>query len=71
MNLCKLNMSDMPLIFSRMGSRRWLYLFHRVDSKVAKIWPTSAMTERVKGMPTIAKRMQNTRPAVVTGAMLP
>ncbi len=33
--------------------------------------PTSAMTERVKGMPTMAKRMQKTRPAVVTGAMLP
>ena len=33
--------------------------------------PTLMMTESVKGMPTMEKRMQKTRPAVDTGAMLP
>ena len=31
----------------------------------------SAITERVKGMPTMANRMQNSRPGVVTGAKWP
>ena len=31
----------------------------------------SAITERVKGIPTIAKKMQNRRPGVVTGAKWP
>ena len=59
------------LIFSLMGSSKCLYRFQTVDNKVAKIWDTSAMTESVKGIPTIANRIQKTRPAVVTGAILP
>ena len=58
-------------IFTLIGSRRCLYLPHTVESKVANIWPTSAITDRVNGMPTMANRRQKTRPAVVTGAMLP
>ena len=46
-------------------------LAHIDVTMVAEIWPTSAMTERVKGMPMMANKMQNTRPPVVTGAMLP
>jgi len=42
-----------------------------VDTSVAKICPTSAMTESVKGIPTIANKMQKARPKVVTGAMWP
>ena len=33
--------------------------------------PTSAITESVNGIPTMANKIQKTRPAVVTGAMLP
>ena len=40
-------------------------------TRVANNCPTSAITERVNGMPTIAKRMQNRRPANVFGAMFP
>ena len=54
-----------------MGSRIGLILLHTVETSVAKIWPTSAITERVKGIPMMAKRMQNARPEVVTGAILP
>ena len=39
--------------------------------RVAMIWPMSAITERVKGIPTMAKKMQNRRPGVVTGAKWP
>ena len=46
-------------------------LAHIDVTMVAEIWPTSAITERVKGMPMMANKMQNTRPPVVTGAMLP
>ena len=40
-------------------------------TRVANNCPTSAITERVNGMPTIAKRMQKRRPPNVFGAMFP
>ena len=46
----------------------------RVDAPetvLAKVVPRAAMTERVRGIPTRPNKMQNTRPHVVTGAMLP
>ena len=42
-----------------------------VDTTVAQIEPTSAITDRVNGIPIIAKIIQNTRPALVTGAIFP
>ena len=48
-----------------------LYLSHTVVNRVAQIWLTSEMTDRVNGIPIMANRMQNTRPAIVLGAMLP
>jgi len=48
-----------------------LYLFQNEDNSVAKIWPISAITDSVNGIPTIAKRIQKNRPAGVTGAILP
>ena len=39
--------------------------------RVAMIWPISAITESVNGIPTMAKKMQNSRPGVVTGAKWP
>ena len=44
---------------------------HTVVNRVAQIWLTSEMTDRVNGIPIMANRMQNTRPAIVLGAMLP
>ena len=38
---------------------------------VAKIPPTSATTDKVKGMPMIPKRRQNRRPWNVDGAIFP
>ena len=42
-----------------------------VETSVAKMAPTSAITERVNGIPIMAKRMLKARPAIVTGAMFP
>jgi len=51
------------------GLKNGLTFDHTVDTSVAKICPTSAMTDRVNGIPTMAKTMQKARPFVVTGAM--
>ena len=42
-----------------------------IETIVANIWPTSAITERVNGIPTMAKSMQKARPDTVTGAIFP
>ena len=52
-----------------MGIRMGLALAQKTDMSVAVIWPTSAITDTVKGIPMIAKKMQNTLPAVVEGAI--
>ncbi len=59
------------LHLSTMGMTTGFALAQRMVTMVAQICPTSAMTERVKGMPMMAKRMQKSLPAVVAGAMLP
>ena len=41
------------------------------DTSVAKMAPTSAITERVKGIPMMANKMLKARPDIVTGAILP
>ena len=56
---------------SIIGVRIGFNLAHTVDTMVANIWPTSAITERVNGIPTIANRMQKARPDTVTGAIFP
>lgn len=45
--------------------------FPSADTAVANIRPRSAMTVSVNGMPIRAKNIQNVRPPVVTGTMLP
>ncbi len=57
------------LTLSMMGLRKGFRFAHTVETSVAKICPTSAITDRVNGIPTMANRMQNARPRVVTGAM--
>lgn len=42
-----------------------------VDTAVANMRPKSAITVNVNGIPIRAKNMQNVRPLVVTGTMLP
>ena len=59
------------LMKSIIGVRIGFNLAHTVDTMVANIWPTSAITERVNGIPTIANRMQKARPDTVTGAIFP
>jgi len=54
-----------------MGVRNGFTLAHTVETSVAKICPTSAITDNVKGIPMIANKMQKARPRVVTGAMCP
>ena len=49
-------------------NQRWARVY---ISQSQLTWPMSAITERVKGMPTMANRMQNSRPGVVTGAKWP
>ena len=58
-------------ILLAIGSSKGLYFVHKVEINVAKICPTSAITESVNGIPTMAYKIQKTLPAVVTGAMLP
>ena len=55
----------------RMRIMTGLYLSQTVVSKVAHIWLTSEITDKVKGIPIMANKMQNTRPAIVFGAMFP
>ena len=59
------------LNFSRTGFRFSLYCFHTLPTIVARICPRSERTDRVKGIPMMAKKMQNRRPGKVTGEMLP
>ena len=54
-----------------MGLILSLYLSQMVVIRVAKICPTSAITDKVKGIPTMAKKIQNNLPGNVTGAKLP
>lgn len=42
-----------------------------VDTAVANMRPKSAITVNVNGIPISAKNIQNVRPPVVTGTMLP
>ncbi len=42
-----------------------------VETTVAQIEPTSAITDNVNGIPIIAKIMQNTLPPGVMGAIFP
>jgi len=42
-----------------------------VDTAVANMRPKSAITVNVNGIPISAKNIQNVRPLVVTGTMLP
>lgn len=53
------------------GGRCFFMRACRDDTAVAKIWPIDAMTLTVRGIPTIAKRMQKARPQKVAGTMLP
>ena len=53
------------------GIRIGLILPQTNETSVAKICPTSAITDRVNGIPIIAKRMLKARPATVTGAIFP
>ena len=59
------------LYLTRTGLTSSLYFLHTLLTIVAKICPTSAMTESVKGTPTIANAIQKSLPSAVTGAMLP
>ena len=59
------------LTLSMTGFMTGLTLAQTVETRVAKICPTSAMTDSVKGIPMMANKMQKARPGVVTGAMLP
>ena len=59
------------LMKSIIGVRIGFNLAHTVDTMVANIWPTSAITERVNGIPTIENRTQKARPDTVTGAIFP
>ena len=52
----------------RYGSNFCLYLSQIVVMSVAMIWPMSAITDSVNGIPTMAKKIQNSLPRVVTGA---
>ena len=54
-----------------MGIRIGLIFPQTNETSVAKICPTSAITDRVNGIPIIAKRMLKARPATVTGAIFP
>lgn len=42
-----------------------------VETAVANMRPKSAITVNVSGIPIRAKNIQNVRPLVVTGTMLP
>jgi len=53
------------------GFRNGFSFAQMVETRVAKICPTSAITDRVKGIPTMANKMQKARPRVVTGAIWP
>ena len=59
------------LILSRKGWSFCLYLSQMVVMSVAMIWPMSAITDKVKGIPTMANKIQNSLPGVVTGAKWP
>ena len=59
------------LAYSMIGIRIGLILPQTKETSVAKICPTSAITDRVNGIPIIAKRMLKARPATVTGAIFP
>ena len=48
-----------------------MYLSQMVVINVAIIWPMSAITESVRGIPMMAKKIQNNLPKVVTGAKWP